>query len=602
MKLTPQNIIKGIRYLKHYGIKDFWIKLQERMEPEEIPYGPWREQHLPSKEELERQRREQKSWEKRPRVSIVVPAFHTPEVFLRQMIESVEHQTYNNWQLCIADGSRDSSVENVVNEYVEQGLFISYLRLDENKGIAENTNAALKLADGEWVGFLDHDDVLAEHALYEVVKAARQHEDVEMIYTDEDKVNLELTEYYRPHFKPDFSLDLLRSNNYITHFLVVKQKIAEKAGGFRSEYDGAQDYDFIFRCAELAKRIYHIPEVLYHWREHKDSTAANTMSKQYAYTAGQRAIEAHLNRTGTKGEVSKKKDMGFYEVYYPVKGEPLVSIIIPNKDHIKILDQCLKSLDKSTYTNYEVIIVENNSEDPETFTYYRKISSQRIKVVIWEEGFNYSAINNFGFQHARGEYIILLNNDIEIINPQWIEEMLGNCQRPEVGIVGAKLYYPDDTIQHAGIVLGIGEGLAAGGIAGAMFVGMKRSRSGYMHKASIQLNYSAVTAACMMVSRKVYQEIGGFDETLSVAFNDVDFCLKAVEKGYLVVYNPRVEAYHYESKSRGKEDTKEKVQRFQQEIDRMREKWIEVLKEGDPYYNKNLSLSRVNYGLRMIRK
>ncbi|MEG0961849.1 MAG: glycosyltransferase [Lachnospiraceae bacterium] len=626
MKITPHNITKGLRYLKHYGYKEFLIKLQERMEPDEVPYGPWREANIPTEEELKRQKKEQKTWKNRPLISIAVPTFHTPELFLRQMIASVEHQTYENWQLCIADGSQDNSVKNIVSEYITSGLPIKYTHLTENKGIAENTNAALALAGGSWIGLLDHDDLLAENALYEVVKAINANDTIDVVYTDEDKVNMELTEYFQPHLKPDYNEDLLRSNNYITHFFLVKKETMEQAGGgFQGEFDGAQDYDFIFRCTEKARMIYHVPEILYHWRVHQASTSDNPMSKEYAYAAGQHAIEGHLARMGQDGTVTLRKDLGFYDVKYPVKGKPLVSIIIPNKDERKSLETCLHSLEQSTYKNFEVIIVENNSQQPETFQYYETIcqesyqpqhcqkstktpscqgtlpGGQTIGVVTWMGEFNYSAINNFGFEFTQGEAVILLNNDIEMINVSWIEEMLGNCQRPEVGIVGGRLYYADDTIQHAGIVLGLGEGLLAGGIAGAVFVGMKRSYSGYLHKASIQLNYSAVTAACMMVKRTVYEAAGGMDEKLTVAFNDVDFCLKVVKLGYLVVYNPKVEAYHYESKSRGKEDTKEKVARFQTEIEYMRQKWITILKNGDPYYNKNLSLSKVNYALRVRR-
>ena len=603
MKITPYNIKKGFCYLKHYGLKEFWIKLMERMEPEEVPYAEWRKKNIASKQELERQKQEQRGWKFRPLISIAVPAYHTPEPFLRQMIESVENQSYSNWQLCIADASADDKVRKVVNEYQNRGLDIAYLQLEENKGIAENTNAAIRLAKGEWIGFMDHDDLLSPNALYEVVKAALSDSSIDVIYTDEDKVDTTSDEYFKPHLKPDFSIDLLRSNNYITHFFVFRRRIWEKVGMLNKEYDGAQDYDFIFRCTEAAEKIYHIPEILYHWRTHKTSTSDNPVSKQYAYDAGQQAIEAHLKRCGIQGTVFQRSDFGFYDVRYPVQGNPLVSIIIPNKDHVEDLERCLRSVAKSTYDNVEIIIVENNSVEKETFPYYKRLkqngSSYRynIKVVRWKSDFNYSAINNFGVSCANGEYIILLNNDIEIINTGWIEEMLGNCQRAEVGIVGAKLYYPDNTVQHAGIVLGIGEGLVNGGIAGSMFVGMKRGRSGYLHKASIQLNYSAVTAACMMVKRSVYDEVGGMEEQLTVAFNDVDFCLRVTAAGYLVVYNPRVEAYHYESKSRGAEDSKKKVRRFQQEIEYMRETWLPVL-QNDPYYNKNLSLSRVNYSLK----
>ena len=374
----------------------------------------------------------------------------------------------------------------------------------------------------------------------------------------------------------------------------MRTRLAREAGGFRREFDGAQDYDFIFRCTEEAKKVLHVPEVLYHWRTHKASTADNPASKMYAFEAGKRAIEAHLARCGQEGTVSLRKDLGFYRVEYPVQGEPLVSILIPNRDQKETLEKCLNSIwEKSTYNNYEILIVENNSSSPEIFDYYREIEKRPgVRILTWKEGFNYSAINNFGEKSAAGDYLLFLNNDVEVINPRWIEELLGNCQRKEVGIVGAKLYYPDDTIQHAGTVIGIG------GIAGHAFLNMPRSRTGYLHKASLQMDLSAVTAACMMMKRQVFKQLGGFEERLSVAFNDVDLCLRTVQAGYLVVYNPEVELYHYESKSRGAEDSEEKVRRFQEEIEFMRCRWMDLLKKGDPYYNRNLTLSKWNYSLR----
>ena len=396
--------------------------------------------------------------------------------------------------------------------------------------------------------------------------------------------------------KPDFNLDLLRSNNYICHFFVAKKSLIEDVGAFRGEFNGAQDYDLILRCSEKAAGIAHIPRILYHWRVHKASTADNPASKMYAFDAGKRAIEEHLKRCGQDGEVSHAKDLGYYRVKYKVKGSPLVSIIIPNKDEVESLDKCLQSIEKSTYKNYEIIVVENNSVKDETFAYYKKIEAKGVKVVYWEKGFNYSAINNYGASYAKGDYLLLLNNDVEVITPDWLEEMLGNCQRKEVGIVGVKLYYPDDTVQHAGIIVGIG------GIAGNIFVGLPRRYTGYFHKASVQQDLSAVTAACMMVKRSVYEAVKGLDEKLQVAFNDVDFCLRVRKAGYLVVYNPYAELYHYESKTRGSEDTKEKVRRFQSEIEYMRSHHLDILKNGDPMYNRNLTLTKWDYSLKNNQK
>lgn len=591
-RMTPYNIKKGVLYLRHFGISGFWVKLTERFEESDVDYQEWLKSHSLTEEERRAQR--ERSWDNPVKISVVVPLYQTPEVYLRQMIESVLNQTYPHLELCIADGSPEpAATRAVVESYAGKDSRVRYQVLESNRGISGNTNAAIEMAEGEYLALFDHDDLLAEDALYEVAKAIEEGKP-DLIYTDEDKVTEDLSEYFQPHFKPDFSPDLLRSNNYICHLLVVKKSLAREVGGLDGGFDGAQDHDFIFRCTERAERIVHIPRILYHWRIHRASTADNPISKGYAFEAGKRAVRAHLERTGLQGEVSALKDLGFYRVTYRVQENPLVSIVIPNKDEKETLERCLESIwSLSTYQNYEIILVENNSATEEILEYYRSIDGKKkVRVVYWEQEFNYSAINNFGVSQAKGDYVICLNNDISVITPGWIEELLGNCQRPEVGIVGARLYFPDNTIQHAGIVLGIG------GVAGSMFVGMARKRTGYMHKAVIQQDLSAVTAACMMIRRDVFEKVGGFTEELRVAFNDVDLCLKVREAGYLVVYNPDAELYHYESKTRGAEDTEEKRRRFQMEIEYMRSHWMKYLKEGDPYYNKNLSLKQWDYSIK----
>ena len=594
-RLSPYNIKKGLLYMKHFGPKEFLIRLTERFQADDVDYEEWYKNHKPTMEELQRQRDTEFEYE--PLISILVPVYNTPEEFLKQMIQSVRKQTYGRWELCIANA-------NPANETVAEILRISSTKderikvkdVPENEGIAQNTNAALASATGDYIGLLDHDDLLTPDALYEVVKAINENDRPQVLYSDEDKVTMDLSEHFQPHMKPDYNKDLLRSNNYITHFFVADRTLVEEVGGEDGEYNGAQDYDLILKCTERAKGIAHIPRILYHWRVHKASTADNPASKMYAFDAGKRAIEDHLKRCGEIGKVSHEKDLGFYRVKYQVQGSPLISIIIPNKDQVESLDKCLESIEKSSYKNYETIIVENNSTEDETFAYYKKIESDKIRIVYWSDEFNYSAINNFGVKHARGDYLLLLNNDVEVITTDWLEELTANCQRKDVGIVGARLYYPDDTIQHAGIVIGIG------GVAGALFVGMPRMFTGYLHKAAIQQDLSAVTAACMMVKRSVYEELGGLEEELKVAFNDVDFCLRAREKGYLVVYDPNVELYHFESKSRGTEDSKEKIRRFQNEIEYMRSHWLELLKKGDPMYNPNLTLTKWDYSLRNNQK
>jgi GT2 family glycosyltransferase len=515
------------------------------------------------------------------------------------MIESVKAQSYENWELVIADASDKpgepgaKSVADVVRPFSARDRRIRYEKLAENKDIASNTNAAVALAEGSFLAFLDHDDIIAPDALYHFAAAAADGAD--MIYSDEDKIRGDEEEHFQPHFKPDFNLDLLRSNNYITHFLAVKKSLAGEEP-FDSSMSGAQDYDFIFRMSEKAQKIVHIPRVLYHWRTHEASTADNPLAKQYAYEAGKRAIEGNLERTGTKGEVELLPDFGFYRVHYPVQGKPLVSIIIPNRDQADTLKACMEALEKTHYSYYEVLVVENGSREKKTVDYYKKLKEEnpRVRFLRWKKPFNYSGINNYAASKAKGDYLLFMNNDVRVsISSEWLTEMLGVCQRADVGAVGARLYYPNNTIQHAGIVIG------SGGVAGAMVVDLPRGRSGYMHKAAIMQDLSAVTAALMLVKRSAFEAVGGFTEELAVAFNDVDFCLKLIrDTGLRIVYDPYVEAYHDESRTRGPEDSPEKVRRFQEEIEYMRVHWLPILKNGDPNYNRNLSLKKWNYSLK----
>ena len=598
MLITPYKIKKAFLYLKHFGLKEFMNHLFERLEPEEVPYGPWYESHKPTEEELDRQRKT--GIKDGPKFSILVPTYMTKETFLRQMIESVQAQTYGNWELCIADASDREypdgamDVGKIAMSYAEADQRIKYKKLTENVSISANTNRAFLMAEGDYIALLDHDDLLAPQALYRMAEAIKA-QGADMLYSDEDKVTEDLKKHFQPHFKPEFNLDLLRTNNYITHLLVVKKTLAEEAGLLRDEMNGAQDYDFIFRCSEKAEKIVRIPEILYHWRTSETSTADNPMSKHYAYDAGARAIAENLERTGTIGTVEKLPDFGFYRVRYPVQGNPLVSVIIPNKDHAGMLRKCVESVFANDYPNVEIIIVENNSTEQETYAYYKELSKDpRVHLVRWKKGFNYSAINNYGARFAKGEYLLLLNNDVRAeISTDWLTEMLGVCQRKDVGAVGARLYYPNNKIQHAGIVIGIG------GVAGAMFVDLPRGRGGYMHKAAVMQDLSAVTAACMLVKREAFRAAGGFTEELAVAFNDVDLCLKIGQLGYRIVYDPFAELYHDESRTRGAEDTPEKIKRFQSEIEYMRVHWLDIIKNGDPNYNPNLSLKKWNYSLRV---
>mgnify|MGYP004644786941 FL=1 len=545
------------------------------------------------------QRREQEENAQFPKdikFSVLVPLYNTPESFLKAMIESVQAQTYKNWELCLADGSdrEHSFVGEICKKYAYKDERIKYEKLEKNLGISENTNACIRMATGEYIALFDHDDLLHPSALYEVMRAICEH-GADFIYTDENTFSEEPRDAYNPHFKPDFSPDTLRSYNYICHLSVFSRELLDSVGYFRSEYDGSQDYDLILRLTEKAKKVFHIRKILYYWRAHKNSVAQDVGAKPYTVTAAKKALAAHLERCGLKGEVLDSSVPTTYHIKYEIDGNPLISVIIPNKDHTDDLDICLKSLyEKSSYKNFEVIIVENNSTEKETFEYYEALTKKHgnIKIVTWKGNFNYSAINNFGVNYAKGEYILLLNNDVEIINGSCLEEMLMFAQRKDVGAVGAKLYYSDDTVQHAGVILGLG------GTAGHAHKHFGRSHPGYMARASIAQNLTACTAACLMMRRDVFDEVGGLDESFEVAFNDVDLCMKIRKKGYLVVFTPYAELYHYESKSRGNDSTPEKLERFRGEIDRFKEKWQKHLDDGDPYYNPNLTLTRDDFSLK----
>ena len=533
-----------------------------------------------------------------PKISLVVPMYKTKEKFLKELVECLVRQSYQDWELCLADGSEKENP--VYKKYVESDSRIKYKFLNENLGISGNTNKALEMVTGEYIALLDHDDTLSEYALYEVVNCINKYPDAEFMYSDEDKID-ENGNRYDAYFKPDFAIDTLRAQNYICHFSVFKKELMDKLGGFRSEYDGAQDYDIFLRMAETVdpKNIKHIPRILYHWRVHNESTAKlDSNAKDYAFISGSKAIADHLKRVGLEGEVSKGCIPGIYRVDYKVKGEPKVSIVIPNKDGKDILKVCIDSiLAKTTYKNYEIVIVENNSTTEEIFEYYKELE-QNEKIIVTHypnKGFNYSAIINHGVKNSTGEYIVQLNNDTELVTENWLELMLGFCQREDVGGVGVKLYYPDETIQHAGIIVGVG------GIAGNRFKSIPKSGHAYFAMESMVNNLSAVTAACMMNPKSVYEEVGYMEEKLAVAFNDVDFCLKVREKGYLIVYNPYVEFIHYESKSRGQEDTPEKIRRFQGEMSTFEQRWGNFSDEGDPYYNINLSLDTEVYHMKNIK-
>lgn len=590
---------RAMRYYNNNGLKSFinhgLKKLFEMtMGGNDNRYEKWMELYDVKEDELEFQRNQM--FENGVKFSIIVPLYNTPLNFLDQLVKSVEAQTYPNWQLCFADGSSNNKVAEHIKQHIDDGSYqgrITYRHLEENKGISENTNEALKLAVGEYIVLADHDDVLAPNALYELMVQIDKY-GAEVIYSDEDKIDINGKDRFEPYFKSGFNIDLLCSNNYVCHLFCVKKEIADKVGGFDSEYDGAQDHDFILKCVSEVDDVYHIPKILYHWRSHKNSTAENPESKLYAFKNGKKAVKKYFDTKGIEVEMEDGIQYGQYHARHIVKGSPLVSIIIPNKDHTRDLDMCLKSIMKNTYDNYEVIVVENNSTEPETEEYYKNITNvcPKAKVLRWPGEFNFSSINNFGVKEAKGEYLLFLNNDIEAINNDWLDRMLGFCQRDDVGIVGAQLLYPDGIIQHAGVVIGFGE------IAGHAFVGLHPDECKAFGRAMLTQDYSAVTAACLLTKKELFDKVGGFDEAFKVAFNDIDYCLRVRQLDKKVVYNSFAALTHYESKSRGAEDTPEKKQRFADEIRMFQERWADILRDGDPYYNINLALDRADFAIR----
>lgn len=591
--LNKSNFDRAKEFIKDNGFMAFVRKAIRKIKGERFDYNIWIKNHVITPEELATQKMH--TFEYEPLISILIPTYKTPKHLLVETIDSVLNQSYSNWELCIADGnSEEEYIKEMLNDYSNRDSRIKVKYLDENKGIAGNTQECYYMANGDYIGLFDHDDLLEPNALFEVVKAINNDKTIDFIYTDEDKINEKSNYRFDPHFKQDFAIDTFRSYNYICHFSVFRKDLMKKIGGFRDGFNGSQDYDIILRATEVANNIHHIPKILYSWRVHSGSTAGNPKNKMYCYDSAKKAIDDELRRKGIKGKTRDGKYIGTYEVDYEIIGNPKVSILIPTKDHIEDLDRTIKSvLRKTEYNNYEIIVIENNSENKDTFEYYDEIKNKydNIKVVTWKEGFNYSAINNFGAKYAEGEYLLLLNNDVEVINKEWLTKMLGLAQREDVGCVGAKLYYPDNTIQHGGIIVGLG------GAAAHAHRGFKKNEYGYFLRLGITHNLSAVTGACLLVKKSVFEEVGGLDESFEVAYNDVDFCLRVLKTGRVNVWTPYAELYHYESKSRGVDDLATNT-RFQGEFKRFRERYADFLEKGDPYYNTNLTLDKEDFSLK----
>ena len=672
-------------YFQKHGLRALFKKSVHKIQniQDDYDYNEWYKKVRITDEELAKQRESAADFAMQPTFSIVIPVYATPEKFLRRMLDSIREQTYPKFEVCLVDATPYAKIQHdpaqgrtpqeVLAEYAAADSRFRYATLAENLGIAENTNAAIRMATGDFIVLADHDDELEPQALYECARAINAHPDAQVLYSDEDKVDFEDIYYSEPHFKTDFNPDLLRSVNYICHLLVARRSlldaIAETAADGqkiyeRSVYDGAQDYDLILRATEKAQamerarlvscanasdanvvtsaqqsdtvasttagvdgqtsaaemsaqpaiaaalnpldqellrqgrftssNIIHIPMVLYHWRAHQASTAQHPEAKLYAFEAGARAVYDHCKRVGLPiQKVEQGITYGFYHPIYENQ-QPLISVVIPNKDHTADLDKAITSLAAGNYKNLEFIIVENNSDQAETWAYYETLPKRfpNVKVVKWDGPFNYSAINNYGVQFTHGQYLLFLNNDIEEIDPDSIDEMIGYVQREDVGICGARLLYPDEDIQHAGVIMGMG------GIAGAAFVRTHDSDLSYMHRAKCIQDYSCVTAACLLTKRSLFDAVGGFTEKLAVAFNDVDYCMKVRALGKLVVYNPYAKFYHYESKSRGMEDTPEKLARFHSEILTFGTTWKDILRDGDPYYSPALTFRKANFALK----
>lgn len=540
--------------------------------------------------------------------SILVPLYNTPREFLTAMLDSVINQTYGNWELCLADGSDEAHnyVGQICLEYQKgdkvrtggEGRIV-YKKLEKNEGISGNTNRCLAMATGEYIGLFDHDDIIHPSVLYEYAKVINE-QGADYIYCDETTFkNNDINKMLTMHFKPDYAIDNLRANNYICHFTVFYRHLLDGNELFRTKFDGSQDHDMILRLTDKAKKVVHVPKLMYYWRSHSGSVASGIQAKTYAVDAAKGAVADHLRKHGFEHFkiTSTRAFETIFKISYQIIGNPKISIIIANKDHEPDLRRCISSImEKSTYDNFEIIVVENNSETAEIQKYYEELKqNEKVKIITYHGPFNYSAINNLGAEKAEGEYLLLLNNDTQVITVNWMEELLMYAQRDDVGAVGAKLYYGDKTIQHAGVVLGLG----AHRTAGHSHYMQHRENLGYMGRLCYTQNVSAVTGACLMVSKELFEKAGGLEESFAVSLNDVDFCIKLREMGYLNVFTPFAELFHFESASRGLDDKGEKAERYNEESARFREKWKEVLAKGDPYYNPNFSLDRSDFSLRV---
>lgn len=559
--------------------------------PAEV-YNRWIQRNESDSQALKLQRADEHEFSYRPLISVLVPVYNTDKTVLKKMLKSVFKQTYSHWELCIVDGaSTEKHVRSLLNKFSQKDRRVKVKYLNANLGISENSNEALKMAEGQFIALLDHDDELSPDALYENVSLLNRQPDADMIYSDEDKLNLQGGRC-EPYFKPDWAPDFFSSSMYTCHLGVYRTALIKQIGGFRKEFDGAQDWDLVLRLSEKSNKIYHIPKILYHWRQTENSTALSLDTKDYAKEVQIKAVSEHFNRLNIKAEVTEGLAGNLLRVRRVLSVKPKVTIIIPTRDKVELLKTCVSSIQKlSTYENYEILIVDNNSTEPETLKYFKEsLEDNKITVVDYSSHFNFAAINNFAVTQATGDLLLFLNNDTEVISPGWLEAMVEHALRPEVGVVGARLLYSDNTVQHAGVIIGVG------GVAGHSHKHLPNDHPGYFSRAKAIQNLSAVTAACMMVRKDIFNELGGFNESLAVAFNDIDFCLRVRQKELLVIYTPYAELYHHESISRGSDSSPENAKRFQREVEYMLDYWKDALLY-DPYYSPNLTLEKEDFSL-----
>jgi glycosyltransferase involved in cell wall biosynthesis len=590
---------KSLKYIEREGFGRFLKKVMFKLKLSKLTdtrndYSVWIKKNEPDSNALMGQKMLSDSFHLKPKISIITPVYNPDRKCFVEMLESVMSQTYGNWELCLADASTFPYVREIIDSYAERERSkIKVLYLKNNYGISENSNRAISLASGEYMALLDHDDTLAPFALFEAVKAINESPDVDFIYSDRDKVTNDGVRF-DPFFKPDWSPDYLLSQNYVCHLNVFSRDIIKKVGGFRG-YDGSQDYDLVLRVTEATGRIIHIPKILYHWKVTSGSAAGDSEAKPYAYEAAVRALQDSVNRRGWKATVTQGLTRGLYRVWFHVDRLQKVSIIIPTKDNVEILRRCVDSiLQKTTYTNYEIVIVDNKSRENATFNYYATLKdNKKISLLRYDKPFNFSEINNFGVSQTNAEYVLFLNNDTEVITENWLDLMVGFAQRKETGAVGVKLLYPNDTIQHAGLILD------ERGNVKRSHRGYPRFSLGYAGRIMSVQNVAAVAAACMLMRREVFDEVGGFDPEFVIAHGDIDLCLKLLERGYLIVYEPHAELYHHESYTRGYEDTPEKVERLKKETELLLKKRGYMLKNADPYFNPNLTAENEDYSIRI---